>query len=220
MRKQTHLAVWIAQYAYKPDQPIYILDTSAVIDLQKEDEKKLHELLAAPVPFLIPEGIMYEIGTHTRQTYFENHEAPPCTPLRRAGSWRKKVSDKTWDLLYEIAHEHHDLLTRVQTHENYSNHRLNGYWAGRATGCEKKDSLDIISNSDTHLLALGLTIAAEKKELGLEHTYPILLSSDSHIVEAAALLRDKHRLTRCEGDPNEFVIEDDYSTLIAIRTRQ
>ena len=179
---------------YNGVEPVFVLDTGAIIDLEEKDKIGLRAFLArsSTVAIAVPE-VLAEIR--------RNHN----TVIGQ----RRIIETSTLESLELLAERTRSIATAIAEHEQYDTHRYLAMETANEDCCEKKRRRDPISRADTHTIAVALTLAAHADELNLPGRYPVVLTSDEH------LYRPITRLSNPLHDNHH----DGYRCVIVLRTR-
>ena len=147
-------------------EPIFILDTSAIIDLEEHDPVGLRAFLdREPANRIATPGVFMEIQRHYHTLVGRRRVIPE-------------------DLLVSIEsalQETAPLHQCIVNHHMYDHHRYTATGIAQEICSVKKREHDPISHPDSHTLAITLTLAAHCDELNLPNRYPVVLTADEHL---------------------------------------
>lgn len=194
MRKYTDFLDTVERLPNAGTEPIFILDTSAIIDLEEMDPLGLRVFLErAATNRMATNGVRSELRRH-HSTIVGRRRLIPEDILARL----ETVLDGT-----------EPLLQRITAHPMYDHHRYNGCGVAQDICSVKKREHDPLSQPDSHTLALALTLAAHNNELALPNRYPVVLTADEHLYRPLAHLKNPLNPEYHEG----------YGAIRTLRTR-
>jgi hypothetical protein len=149
-------------------QPIYIFDTSGIIDLCQTKNPGVFDFFKNlnGNSILIPEVFGESVLHHH---------------CHRNGHTRD-ISSAVMGELCRLHDLNAAMVASLRQHSMYDTHRYTAYCLAMHLCNQKKTQDDVISETDTHILATALTMACHGQELGLQNAFPVVCASDAHII--------------------------------------